>query len=108
MNQSFIGLPLYQIASSVIEKRIGNLQAIEESIGFVYLGEKLWLQEYLDRAKDQNIIRYEYWVREFFSRTLKLNFEYTKYDLTRPEFPDMVWKATIETEGLREFENELL
>ncbi len=107
-DQSFIGHSLYQTAVSVIQKRIDRLQSMEDSLGFIYVGEKQWLQAYLDRAKDQNIIRYEYWVREFFSCTLKLNFEYENYDLARPEFPNMVWKTTIETEGLREFENKLL
>ena len=89
--QSFIGENLKIWAEEAISKRIQELSALEAK-GFVYLGEKNWLQGYLNSGKPKDKTQYDSWVYSNFIEYLKLNF---KVDETYPDVSKVVWKTKI-------------
>ncbi len=86
--------------TSGIKERIDTLQVQEEKEGFVYVGEKQWLQHYLETKQYP---RYDQWVSHVFENELRVSFAYVEYTdvlgvpiLDIPGFPTKIWRAEID------------
>ena len=94
--RSFIGLSLATWADEAIERRLTELEALERR-GFVYLGEKNWIEAYFNENKSKELNSYDAWVRRNFNRFLHLEFtideNYPTYSV-QEEAPT-IWKAYI-------------
>lgn len=95
-SRSYIGLPLNFINEENIKSRIAALEALEIE-GFVYVGEKNWLQFYLDNNRSFDFENYHDWVLFNFENFLQLDFEVSGglggSDQT-------IWQTELNTEGL--------
>lgn len=83
-----------------LEKRLEYLTALEQAKGFVYVGEKLWVQDFL---VNQRFPRYDQWVLNTFEEVLRVKFNYvpntdtsgfTNTDIEG--LPTSIWRATID------------
>ncbi len=71
---SFIGEYLNIWADEVVLKRIKELEGLEDN-GFVFLGEKNWLQQFLNSNRSDSFKSYDQWVIDNFNSFLGINFE---------------------------------
>lgn len=94
--RSYIGLSLATWADEAIERRLAELESLEQR-GFVYLGEKNWINTYYEENKSKELNSYDAWVRRNFSRFLQLEFTIDKNYPTYPvqEEVPIIWKAYI-------------
>jgi len=92
-NQSLIGLYLKGRSNELISIRLTELEALE-SQGFVFLGEKNWLQAYLQH---EELHSYEQWVLQNFLDYLDIRFEIDPYQGLHfdPSIMDPIWKAVL-------------
>jgi len=93
--QTFIGECLIGYAEDGIKERIRTLTHLEIDHGFVYVGEKQWLEQYLKKGKSAELSRYHYWVKTLLFDVLGLTFRYAEYS-KNPHFPARVWKAEFD------------
>jgi hypothetical protein len=71
--ESYIGLDLRGWAESAILKRLTELKELEDK-GFIYLGEKNWLEDYLSSDSSETLRNYDSWVTQNFKQYLGFNF----------------------------------
>ncbi len=71
-----------------IQKRRAELEGLEAEHGFVYVGEKDWIEAYLDGG---SFIRYDQWVGHVFD-ALGVSFSYVAYS-ENEGFPQNVWAS---------------
>ncbi|MEO1518168.1 MAG: hypothetical protein AAFV95_24315 [Bacteroidota bacterium] len=89
-NRSFIGCSLRNCSQDTIDKRIKELEALEER-GFVYLGEKNWLVSFQRSNRPHTLAQYDAWVKNNFDSHLGLTFE-----LTTEEWQGLnIWSADL-------------
>lgn len=94
--RSYVGLSLRNCAHEEIKKRIDELKELEK-IGFVFFGEKNWLQNYYKDGKI-TVENYSSWVLDNFSNYLKIEFTIAEnYPLNKD---GVVWTADLNTENL--------
>ena len=95
--RSYIGLSLATWADEAIERRLAELKALEQR-GFVYLGEKNWINAYYEERKSKELNSYDAWVRRNFSRFLQLEFTIDENYPTYPvaEEAPTIWKAYMD------------
>lgn len=89
-SKTFTGGYLSTCPAEKIAQRHDELNKLEEEQGFVHVGEKQWLAEYLDTG---NCARYDQWVTAAFD-SLGVEFVYSEYS-SNPDFPDKVWAAEL-------------
>lgn len=104
-HQSFIGMSLSHSNEQSISKRIEELEELEK-MGFVYLGEKNWLQSYLADKNSPDFINYDQWVWQVFTDYLHLNFKISQdFD----HLDEIIWEAELDASNLlldfKELEN---
>lgn len=95
-NLSLIMCDLSTIDDNLINGRINELGEQEEK-GFVYLGEKNWLQKFLNSNRDSEFKKYSNWVLFNFKNHLSLSFKPTQ-DIDNPK--QFMWEATMNAENL--------
>ncbi|MCT4615507.1 MAG: hypothetical protein N4A49_11600 [Marinifilaceae bacterium] len=104
-NLSLIMCDLSTIDNNLIIKRINELKEQEEK-GFVYVGERNWLQEFLDSDKNSEFKSYSNWVLNNFENHLGISYKPTQ-DIDNPK--QIVWEAIMNAENLnldlKEFSN---
>jgi hypothetical protein len=93
--QILIGECLIGYSEDGIKQRIRQLDQLEAELGFVYVGEKQWLSQYLESGKSSALARYYYWVKNIFFDVMRLAFSYADYSLN-PHLPSKVWKADVD------------
>ncbi len=94
-HQTFIGECLMGYAEDGIKARIRALTRLEVDHGFVYVGEKQWLERYLKSGKRATLSRYHYWVKRALFDGMGLTFSYVEYS-ENPHLPARVWKAEFD------------
>ena len=94
--RSYIGISLNSWDKKRINQRVEELESLEKS-GFVYVGEKNWLQSYLHDHNSSQFQDYHQWVNYNFKNYLGLHFEisqgFSHLDYT-------IWQAELKTDGL--------
>ncbi len=94
-HQTFLGECLIGYAEDGIKERIRTLDKLETDCGFVYVGEKQWLERYLENDRSPELSRYHYWVKTLLVDGMGLEFSYTEYS-KNPHFPGKVWQAEFD------------
>jgi hypothetical protein len=95
-NISYTKNNLKELETRQISKRIEELQKQEEK-GFVYLGEKNWLQSYLESENLEKFKLYSQWVLYNFENYLELNFKPIE-DASNSDI--FVWETILDAEDL--------
>lgn len=93
--QTFIGECLIGYAEDGIKERIHTLTKLEIDHGFVYVGEKQWLEQYLNSSRSEELSRYHYWVKMLLFDVMGMAFSYADYS-ENPHLPTKVWKAEFD------------
>jgi len=78
-----------------VNPRINHLQSLESDLGFVYVGEKEWLQR-----KDEFPI-YSGWVREVLATSQDLTTRYVEYDDEGKYWPRNVFEIALDTKHIK-------
>ena len=81
-----------------LSSRIAELEELE-SEGFIYCGEKYWLNDFIASGKDPYLSDYGKWVENFFKSTLGLNFsidELTTNACTIDLRGNKIWSSSLE------------
>ena len=103
--RSLLDFPLDSIEEKRIVQRIEELEKLEET-GFVFVGEKNWLQSYLIENKSPQLQNYVQWVRYNFTNFMKLKFEISQ-DFDHLDY--IIWQAEFDgtdlTLGFDELKN---
>ena len=96
-NPSYIGFPLSLTNEERIRQRIEQLEE-KEQLGFVYIGEKNWLQTYLQNNKSSQFESYDQWVKHNFENYLGLQFKISnEYD----HLDYILWQAELDSKGIQ-------
>ncbi|MEL7147702.1 MAG: hypothetical protein AAFO69_15110 [Bacteroidota bacterium] len=90
-HKSFIGLSLNSVAHNSIVARIKVLETLEKE-GFVYVGEKNWLQCYLQNNHSSHFSSYNQWVTHNLENFLQLNLTLSS------QYEKPIWWATLDCE----------
>jgi len=93
---SFVGLDLNLYAHEAFEKRIAILDEHENDEGFVFVGEKKWLVDYIDSSNPDHISTYYHWVELQFSGNLGVSFTPEVFSSERDKNQEYIWRCTIE------------
>ena len=92
---------LTQIKKSILKKRLADLLEDEEMNGFVFVGERLWILDYLDENSGRSFAKYDDWLFQRFKQDiLKTPFDWGTYndrqndELTNEENIN-IWKGKL-------------
>ncbi len=96
-----------------LSSRIAQLEGLE-SEGFIYCGEKYWLNDFIAAGKDPLLADYGAWVEQFFKSSLGLSFSINEEETnayTRDLRDQRIWSASIDTKkyllGFEELANPI-
>ena len=99
--RSLIGEALSELDADTVAHRIQELDTLEAR-GFVYVGEKSWLNAWREADAPETLQHYHQWIEANCSQHLKLNFNQTK---EYPHLPYPLWSAMLDaTERTLSFE----
>lgn len=93
--RSLIGDYPSSLPPAVIDQRIAELTALEADRGFVFVGERAWLETF---RSENTFPRYDQWIDRAF-RQLGVEWRWQTYS-ENPAFPQHVWAAEIASEKL--------
>ncbi len=94
-HKSLLDKDLNIVSESEIKSRINELDQCEQQEGFVFVGEKSWLETLL---AGQTRYPYEKWVEHVFRQYLGLSFTFGNYG-PFPDMPGKSWKVRLEKPG---------
>jgi hypothetical protein len=78
-----------------VNPRINYLQSLESDIGFVYVGEKEWLQ------RKNEFPTYSSWVKEIIATSPDLTTRYVEYDDEGKYWPKNVFEINVNTRRIK-------
>ena len=95
-NYTCIGLDLTGYGG--IERRIAELEDLENKFGFVYYAEKLWLKDYL-KKEGEDICHYALWLTKMFQEVWGVSFTYLNpgSHFTYGILPQSHWRVLLES-----------
>ncbi len=92
---SFTGTALSVFSSADIEKRIAELEQLEQDKKFVFVGEKHWLKKFLEESRNIKFSRYHQWVKFQLIDVLGIKFSLSPFSV-KDDFPKECWLATVD------------
>lgn len=80
-----------------IKKRIADLEALEQSKGFVFVAEKLWLLDVLSEKFDGGHFHYHKWLEKKLFETYPKSLSFSEFEPEIDYYPNKAWKLAIDS-----------